>query len=804
VFRRLQRTAALAAAATLVAAPFAAARPYAIDDLLSTETLGRSLFSPDGRWLIVERRRPYASAPRFDYNQQTALLLTELLKVDLTADHPTPTALFPQDAGAGVIAGPMSPDGRNLLVYRLRDHSYRLGIATPITGAVRWFALTPELANHGATAVWRTNDEVILIARALDDLPRQFALGWEAQDRQAAQWRTTREGRRASATAIGSGRFLGVRPQEAPARLVRLTVSTGSIEPLAAGAFQDLALSPDGRWAAAIANGEDLQPQMETELYAALPARRRQLWLIDLVSGRSWEPCPNCEVSFGPLRWSAGPSGRSKLVAAAHGPNQDGDSRDLIVIDPLDGAVTRPIPKGLSLDLDFSPNEQARRAQAAWMGEDLIVRARTPEGRMDWWRLSRGRPVALTHSFRNAPATLAGLSPTQVSVVADGQLWRVDLKGRATAIATLGSATLAPTQPAARPGDRIPADRRDHILLQRHSELSWLGPDKPVLPIPGACEVQSSQGAWVTALCRTSGGAHAYRLGSAARGWTTLFTLNASQADVTPARQVAVRPATSAAPSWLYLPNTAPPQAGYPLVVAPYRGRTYRQPDEKFEPGAFVAYLNPQVLAASGYAVLTPSLPYDDARGEPAVGMAEDLRPIVDAALAAAPLDSSRIGLWGHSLGAMNAVAAAAQDRRYRTVIAASGSHDLVSRWGAFPLHRWIVPEDNASFGPPATVEGAQARMSAPPFADPARYLRNSNLFAAGEITVPVLLVHGETDELRPEQSQELFTALYRQGKDAEIVTYWGEGHALASPANIRDYLDRVLAWLGATLPPSE
>lgn len=91
--------------------------------------------------------------------------------------------------------------------------------------------------------------------------------------------------------------------------------------------------------------------------------------------------------------------------------------------------------------------------------------------------------------------------------------------------------------------------------------------------------------------------------------------------------------------------------------------------------------------------------------------------------------------------------------------------------------------------------------MGAPPWADPERYLRNSNLFSAGAITAPVLLVHGETDELRPEQSQEMFTALYRQGKDAQFVTYWGEGHALASPANIADYLARVLAWLDATLP---
>ena len=36
---------------------------------------------------------------------------------------------------------------------------------------------------------------------------------------------------------------------------------------------------------------------------------------------------------------------------------------------------------------------------------------------------------------------------------------------------------------------------------------------------------------------------------------------------------------------------------------------------------------------------------------------------------------------------------------------------------------------------------------------------------------------------------------LYRQGKRAEFVRYWGEGHVLESPANIRDMWQRIFAW---------
>ena len=40
-----------------------------------------------------------------------------------------------------------------------------------------------------------------------------------------------------------------------------------------------------------------------------------------------------------------------------------------------------------------------------------------------------------------------------------------------------------------------------------------------------------------------------------------------------------------------------------------------------------------------------------------------------------------------------------------------------------------------------------------------------------------------------------MFTALKRQNKRAEFVRYWGEGHTLNSPANIRDLWARVFAW---------
>jgi dipeptidyl aminopeptidase/acylaminoacyl peptidase len=86
-------------------------------------------------------------------------------------------------------------------------------------------------------------------------------------------------------------------------------------------------------------------------------------------------------------------------------------------------------------------------------------------------------------------------------------------------------------------------------------------------------------------------------------------------------------------------------------------------------------------------------------------------------------------------------------------------------------------------------------RMGVPLLADPARYLRNSPVFAADRITTPLLIVSGDLDMMGI-KSEAMFTMLNRQGKRAEFVRYLGEGHELDSPANVLDLWQRVFNWL--------
>ncbi|MFN7399515.1 MAG: alpha/beta hydrolase family protein [Sandaracinobacter sp.] len=92
-----------------------------------------------------------------------------------------------------------------------------------------------------------------------------------------------------------------------------------------------------------------------------------------------------------------------------------------------------------------------------------------------------------------------------------------------------------------------------------------------------------------------------------------------------------------------------------------------------------------------------------------------------------------------------------------------------------------------------------------PPADDPARYAAASPLTFLDRVTAPVLLLHGERD-MRGSlyQSEAFFSGLWRQGKTAKLLRYWGEDHSLArSPASVRSVVFEVLAWFDRYLTPN-
>ena len=280
---------------------------------------------------------------------------------------------------------------------------------------------------------------------------------------------------------------------------------------------------------------------------------------------------------------------------------------------------------------------------------------------------------------------------------------------------------------------------------------------------------------------------------------TTLAHINgvlAHRMTVEPRAIAHVGAAGQALTSWLYTPVGRPDA---PLIIIPYPGGSISPP----APDDANPVTNVHLMTAQGYAVLLPDLSDVGRPPDPAAGIADAVLHAVDAAAASGGFDPTRLILWGHSFGGFSVMAAATQSDRFSAVIAANGAYDLASSWGTFPLAKSVVPELGLSIRSNAGImETGQFGLGGPPWAFPQAFIANSPLFAADRIRAPVLLIAGDRDYIPPGQAEEMFSALYRQGKDAVLVTYRGEGHVLASPGNIRDYHQTIWTWLDQVIGP--
>jgi dipeptidyl aminopeptidase/acylaminoacyl peptidase len=281
---------------------------------------------------------------------------------------------------------------------------------------------------------------------------------------------------------------------------------------------------------------------------------------------------------------------------------------------------------------------------------------------------------------------------------------------------------------------------------------------------------------------------------------THLASVNAHLGDVDVAQPIEIdqrAPGGAQRKIWLYLPPTFQPGAKPGLVILDYPGAEEETAPYNGRPDAEDFSSQAQVLAAHGYAVLIPSLPRASGSNEPSQGFTEQLLADVDRLAALGYTDPARVALWGHSFGGYGALVAASRTRRFAAVIASNGPSDLISARGTFAPRFRTNPEDGfllrALVG---WAESGQGDLVATPWRDPELYVRNSPLFFADRIETPVLLVGGDMDEVGLGQQEEMFSALWRENKDAELMTFFGEGHVLASPGNIRAMYAKAFAFL--------
>lgn len=812
----MRRLASRLLACALLGAGAAQATPFTVDQLLAQQRLGPVSIDPSQRWLIVPTTAPYRSARSWALEFDTPMTITRLSVVDLRGDGPPRPLPGGADEGAGdgsgaygYTPGPYAPSGARMAVIRARGASLEVGIVTLATGAVVWTGLFPASDVWGRSLQWAGDDRLVVLAKA-PDAPAMGALtGAQTQSRLIEKWRATQAGQ-PGVTLIGAGRYLDRTPSAALGRLVVVEATTGLSRVLARGAFIDLEVAPGGRQAAVLSEAQTLHPDAGTPAYTTDPYRRRRVGVIDLTTGAAWSPCEACEVATNLLAWS--PSGARLLVYA----KPDAGTWAAARYWRLEPAARRaePLEDPGARATAATTRYGSRVPRADWMGEDPLILAKAPDapaGQTDWLRWTAEGPRPLTQGLPPGPRALEATSANAIIVSQAGKLWRIDGQGRAR---PLGTGASVPG-PGAAGGERLafnnrptvdalavalPASDGQDLGVVRDHRLRRLGltaaPGESVLAAAGRTGA-------VASLRRDAHGVERVVLRRRGRPPQTVATLNTQLAavDFARPRPIAHRgPHGQALTSWLYLPPDLPAGRKAPLVTIPYLGRDYPSPPASQSAPARQVFLNAQILAGAGYAVLLPSLPIDPDR-EPAQGLADQILNVVDAAAAQEPaIDASRLALMGHSYGGYTVLTAATQSPRFKAVIASAFSADLIGHYTRKSLSATVLPEAGVTLmGDAGWAELGQGRMGAPPWRDPQRYLRNSPVLAADKITAPVMLIMGDLDA-DPAQALTMFGALFRQDKDAMLLTYHGEGHVVLTPGNIADEYRRVLDFLGEQL----
>lgn len=801
----------------LVGAPHApaSARPFTVDDLLSQESFGATAIDPSGRWLVFEQRDRYDRLPRYDIGYTPSDAFPWLAIVDLA--HPGPARpLLPRDPANGQMLGPFSPSGRQMVVYRLRDRHWDFGIVQLSTGVVHWFDLAPQDFRRGRSVQWLGEGELLIIARPDHRAPPELASNDDITARLPAWWAAAARGETAN-TVVGSGIYAGVRPRDPPRRLIRLDLRTGAETTLAEGEFFDLELSPDRRRVALLESGPDFQVRADDPVrgVAGLETEASRLSIFDLARGSRTPACPTCDVLPQLLAWS--PSG-GELLAFRRGDDRMWPTGRLIRVNAATGNATET-PGAVAPEPFLNPVE----VRAGWLGSDPILFGRAPgAARADWHLLGAKGPVNLTRTLPPPDGRIRGSDGRRVLLLAGERLWRVDARGRAERLSTAPARVAIRDQrglSGVRLANLFPTGSWMSLGAGSTARVVWAD-TRGLTDAPGGTSGAAAlfaASAQVRSLARYDIDDHGVEQLSVLQPGAApvvVARLNAHLGDTDPMRVEVVRhvgergePLTS----WLYLPVLpagAPPP---PLIVRPYLGYSHAAPprDLSLEGGFFQ---NLRMMTGHGYAVLIPSLP------NPPEGLRDPMANIgarilaVERAAREDPrltglFDPDREALLGWSFGGYTVMATLTQTDHFRAAVELSGISDLTAYWSSITLKRAVSPEYGyGSNWATGTVEATQPQMGAPPWSDPLRYQRNSPLWHADKIRTPLLLIHGWRDQIPYAGSQAMFSALFRQGKDAQFVTYWAADHMNVSPGDVRDVWRRTFDFLDARLgvtPPT-
>ncbi|WP_339864834.1 prolyl oligopeptidase family serine peptidase [Paremcibacter congregatus] len=818
--------------------PGEAGHPFAVDDMLRMESLGAVKVSPDEKHVVFERSGAYEDSSDFGHLQWPDRKDSAKIYIVDVEGSPSPRLLFDQKVGEGHWLGGFSPSGKYLVIYKATDNRVKACVYAFKTRQLTCLKETPNVDfTLPDPVLWLSNDTLVYAAVPGGEWPALFDFRTGPPERLAASWRKAWHGRESTASAIYSGALYsdGARatdPSLNKGRLIRVNLNSGVEQILGQGRYVSLTLSPDGRRLAALKKGVEIQPRPDWSISGIYfhGNWRTHLEIFDLDhhdldKGAELTPCEACDVFPGTIQWA--PDSRG-IVFFSRGTSEFWNRGRLMRYELKTRELVQILHKGLQLIPDgmmprphpvlWRDGKVAVFAHSPGEGEGAFTLAPVRKGsRADWYLLGNdGKSVNITKDFAGSSMRPVAMRKKDIYFLADGDIWRFGAGGvRENLTEDIPAPVTVWQPPPAGYFHPLPLPE-EHLILKVPGRVFRLSLDtvvRKVLDREPESQLAAMSATAELLIFRQDGdrGSH-LSLAGVGRPVTPLIRVNTHLAMVMAGQWKKLEYQTSSGEnlfSWVLLPPDWDPGRRYPLIVHVYpTSWSSMRPPSGEQIGVFQPN-NMQLLAAQGYVVLFPSLPPMLTRSKdgPLLNVAEVVLPAVDQAITDGYADPERLGLYGYSYGGIAALTLLIQTTRFKAAIVGASAANLGSYYGAMSL------PDRAQAGTQMGLsgvmrleenEGGPLALGVRPWEMPERYIRNSPLFQADRITTPLMLIYGDLDYHYPiSQFDEMFTALYRLNRQAVFVRYWGEGHGIFSPANIRDMWDRQLDWLGRHLGKS-
>jgi len=194
-----------------------------------------------------------------------------------------------------------------------------------------------------------------------------------------------------------------------------------------------------------------------------------------------------------------------------------------------------------------------------------------------------------------------------------------------------------------------------------------------------------------------------------------------------------------------------------------------------------------QVLAGAGFAVVAAN-----PRGSSGYGTAfsraiwadwghkdfEDVMAAVDHVIAMGVADPDRLGVGGWSYGGILTDYVITKTGRFKAAVSGASEANYLSNYGTDHYqYEW-----ETELGLPWRNVDAWVKLS--PW------------FSVEKVTTPTLLMGGSEDMNVPLlNSEQLYQALRRLGRETELVIYPGQNHGIRRPSYVKDRYERYIAW---------